>query len=181
VIFHNRFTRWLARKAERVAIRHVADRRPDFYIGGEQNPYMKRWWLLFDRNSIFTNLFNAYLHEFVRDDDDRALHDHPYWSISISLGRIFHHETARHFSYVDEIYRDENGVDVRRMVLPGSVVIRSGKFAHRMVVPQQGYFTIFITGPRFREWGFLCPNGWKSWKEFTAPDDSGMTGRGCGE
>ena len=40
-------------------------------------------------------------------------------------------------------------------------------------------WTVFITGPRVREWGFHCPQGWVHWKRFTAPGDKGSVGKGC--
>src|SRR4051795_4015193 len=55
-------------------------REPDFYIGGKVNPYLVRWWVI-PRNRFF----NVYLHKFLRDDDDRALHDHPWISLSFIL------------------------------------------------------------------------------------------------
>src|SRR5580704_9904819 len=62
-------------------LRVVAARRPpDFIIGGNEFPYMRRWWVI-PRNRIF----NIYLHHFLRSDDDRALHDHPSWNVSILL------------------------------------------------------------------------------------------------
>lgn len=43
--------------------------------------------------------------------------------------------------------------------------------------------TLFITGPRIRNWGFLCPKGWRSHTVFLAdnPDrrQNSVTGRGC--
>src|ERR1700684_1178987 len=52
---------------------------PHFVIGDPKNPYMLRWYIL-PRNP----LFNVYLHKFLRnDDDDRALHDHPWPSLSL--------------------------------------------------------------------------------------------------
>lgn len=67
----NRFVDWLIRRAER--------RGPDFVIGGHERPYLLRWRLL-PRNPVF----NVYLHQFLRSDDDRALHDHP-WLFNVSL------------------------------------------------------------------------------------------------
>lgn len=58
----------------------VFGRKPDFVIGDLSNPYLLRWWVI-PRNRFF----NVYLHKFLRDDDDRALHDHPWWSMSIIL------------------------------------------------------------------------------------------------
>lgn len=42
-------------------------------------------------------------------------------------------------------------------------------------------WTLFVTGPRIRNWGFHCPNGWVRWEAFTPPADKGSVGRGCGE
>ena len=55
-------------------------RAPDFIIGGAEDAYMLRWWVI-PRN----RWFNIYLHKILRDDDPRALHDHPWWNISIVL------------------------------------------------------------------------------------------------
>src|SRR3546814_8204117 len=45
----------------------ISLRKPDITIGGEDNPYLRRWYII-PRN----RWFNVYLHEFLRDDDDRA-------------------------------------------------------------------------------------------------------------
>jgi hypothetical protein len=55
-------------------------REPDLYIGGKDDPYLLRWYLI-PRNRFF----NVYLHKIVRSDDDRALHDHPWWWLSVML------------------------------------------------------------------------------------------------
>lgn len=69
----------------------------------------------------------------------------------------------------------------RRLVPVGSIVARSARFSHRLALAPgcASACTLFITGPRIREWGFWCPKGWRHWKEFTAPADSGNIGRGC--
>jgi len=59
-------------------------RPPDFVIGPPDDPYMRRWWLL-PRNRVL----NVYLHHVRHDDDDRALHDHPWASLSILLRLVF--------------------------------------------------------------------------------------------
>src|SRR5438309_7455387 len=53
---------------------------PDFVIGEAENPYMRRWWVV-PRNEGC----NVYLHEILRGDDDRALHDHPWDNTSMLL------------------------------------------------------------------------------------------------
>jgi hypothetical protein len=90
---------------------------------------------------------------------------------------------------------DAGGVHQRRLLKAGSIRIRwSGKFAHRVELltvadyiktqPENdrplSCWTLFITGPRYREWGFHCPDaGWIHWKRFTAADDRGAIGKGC--
>lgn len=142
-------------------------REPDFFIGGKDNPYLLRWWVI-PRNRFF----NVYLHKFLRDDDDRALHDHPWLSLSVILRGGYIEHTA---------------TEVRRREA-GSVVFRRAKHAHRIELLREGFclartvvpaWTLFITGPRIREWGFHCPRGWVHWKEFTSEVDSGNVGKGC--
>lgn len=166
----NGFTRWLATRAARWANGVSGRREPDVVIGGRKRPYLLRWWLI-PRNP----LFNIYLHVFHRDDDDRALHDHPWPSLSLSIGM----RDGLQGDGLLEIYRDRAGGEVVRAVPFGALVWRGARFAHRLAVPAPGTMTIFITGPRVRSWGFHCPNGWRHWREFTSPSDRGDVGRGC--
>lgn len=132
---------------------------PHFIVGPHDNPYLHRWYLL-PRNPIL----NIYLHRFLRDDEDRARHDHPWPSVSILLrGR-----------YVEETPKG------KRLFCAGSVVLRRSTHTHRIELPEGKHaWTLFITGPRLREWGFHCPRGWVHWREFTAPTNYGQTGKGC--
>lgn len=147
-------------------------RKPDFIIGGSEKPYMLRWWVI-PRNRFF----NIYLHKFLRDDDDRALHDHPWASCSIILKG----------SYIEHFPNDK--WKIRRR---GQVAFRRAKQAHRIELFKRvgnslyhewgeniPAWTLFITGPKVREWGFHCPKGWRHWKDFCAPENSGTVGRGC--
>lgn len=146
-------------------IARVARRLPDFVIGGPQRPYLRRWWTL-PRN----RLFNVYLHQFLRSDDDRALHDHP-WLFNASL--------ILRGSYTEETIA-AGGIRVRTVRGAGSVKLRFGPAPHRVELHEGPCWTLFITGPRVREWGFHCPDaGWVHWKRFTADDDKGAVGAGC--
>jgi hypothetical protein len=143
----------------------LADRRPpDFIIGERDAPYLLRWWLI-PRNRFF----NLYLHQFLRSDDPRALHDHPWVNCSILL---------RGF-YVEHLKRGE------RLRKEGAVVMRLGTTAHRVkLIDSTPAWSLFLTGPVTREWGFLCPQGWRHWKDFTGyreigEDGRGRIGRGC--
>lgn len=139
----------------------VGDRPPDVLVGGRVNPYLRRWWII-PRN----RLFNVYLHEFLRSDDDRALHDHPWWSLSFLLeGEFWEHGVGGRF----------------RLLSAPSVTLRSANYAHRIeLIDGARAVTLFITGPKIREWGFLCPRGWRHWAVFSQ-DYNEATGdsRGC--
>lgn len=138
----------------------LADSRPpDFIIGTPEKPYLLRWWVI-PRNPIF----NIYLHKFLRSDDDRALHDHPWFNVSIILDGWYVEITPK-------------GRFLRQQ---GHRVWRSPWAAHRVQLPAIGTaWTLFITGPRLREWYFHCPQGLRHWKEFTDPADKGQIGKGC--
>lgn len=160
-------------------LKRMLSGKPHFVIGGWDDPYMLRWYLI-PRN----RRFNLYLHKFLRDDVDEALHDHPWWFVSIILKGGY-----------DEITLDEppfRKEGVRRYA--PSVAFRRAEHRHRVVLPKRTSYaddtrreipipcwTIVLTGPVSRSWGFWCPKGFVPWKQFVAEDDNGNIGRGCGE
>src|SRR5262249_32779516 len=113
-------------------------------------------------------IFNIYLHQFIRSDDDRALHDHPWWNVSFLINGTYVEHTI-----------PAGGVNVRTQYRAGDLKFRRAKAAHRVELTDGPCWSLFITGPRLRHWGFHCPAGWRHWKEFTAPHNSGEIGRGC--
>lgn len=144
-------------------MRVMRSRPPDFIIGTTDNPYLLRWWAI-PRN----RWFNIYLHKFMRDDDDRALHDHPWLNCSIVL-------TAGYF---------EETPSGRLWRAPGTIRFRQAVARHRIELQRVNgvsipAITIFITGPRIREWGFWCPKGFIPWQRFTRSDNPGEVGPGC--
>lgn len=144
----------------------AAARAPDFVIGGQEDPYLLRWWLL-PRNPVF----NVYVHLFLRSDDDRATHDHPWANCSILLqGEYTEHTIAA------------GGVHHRQVLKAGDWKFRmSGRMAHRIELHAGSCWTLFITGPAYRTWGFHCTNRWVPWNEFVDARDAGSIGKGCGE
>lgn len=145
-------------------VRWVTRRKPDFVIGDPSRPYMRRWWVI-PRNPIF----NIYLHNILRDDDDRALHDHPWLNLSIVLAGGYFDVTA-----------DRGGHLHKKWVAPGSIKFRSPWTAHRLVAPSPAW-SLFITGPKMRVWGFFCPKGWVPWHRFVSTHNAGEVGPGCGD
>ena len=136
----------------------IMSREPDFVIGDN---YLRRWWVI-PRNPWC----NVYLHEIRKSDDDRALHDHPWDNTSLLLAG----------GYVE--HTPEGAFD--RSV--GDIVQRRAEDLHRLEVrPGGSALSLFLTGPKVREWGFECLQGWVHWQDFTSPEDSSQIGRGCGE
>lgn len=150
--------------ADRIIAR-ITRRPADFVIGGSDRPYLLRWWLI-PRNPFC----NVYLHCFLRSDDDRALHDHPWANLSILLRGQYAEHTI-----------NAGGIHTRTVHRAGQFRLRlSGSFAHRVELIDGACWTLFITGPRYRQWGFHCPErGWIHWKLFTAADSHGEIGKGC--
>lgn len=169
----------------RLIVRRAMRRAPDFYIGGRADPYLLRWYLtpysgLYrnipdDEKTLWQRFVSrlpaAYVHEFRRSDDDRALHDHPWANCSILVdGSYFEHTIAA------------GGVHQHRRRIAGDIVIRGARSAHRVEIePGTICRTLFVTAWRVRVWGFHCPKRWVPWREFVARNDRGAVGAGCGE
>jgi hypothetical protein len=142
--------------------RLAARRPPDFIIGGKETPYMLRWWVI-PRNKFF----NIYLHKFLRSDDDRAHHDHPWINLSVLLeGQYIEHSIAA------------GGVEHGVLRRAGQFKFRLPWSAHRIEIDEPCW-TLFITGPVIRTWGFHCPRGWRPWQQFVDGRDAGSIGKGC--
>lgn len=161
-----RVATWFAGVTLGWVLRVVEKRPPSFIVGSHDDPYLKRWWLI-PRNRFL----NVYLHEFHRSDDDRALHDHPWFWLSFVLdGGYTEHTIAK------------GGIHRRAWRSRGSLRMRAPWTAHRVELsPGLLCRTLFITGPYLRQWGFHCPEaGWIHWKKFTDPDSGGSrVGKGC--
>jgi quercetin dioxygenase-like cupin family protein len=136
----------------------VMARPRDYTIGDD---YMHRWWVIPRNESA-----NVYLHHILKSDDDRAMHDHPWPNTSLLLFG----------SYIEHT---PEGTFVRKA---GDVIYRPAEALHRLeVIPGERAISLFMTGPKVREWGFACEHGWVHWQDFTNEHDSSRTGRGCGE
>jgi hypothetical protein len=127
-------------------------RPPDVIIGTN---YLQRWHIL-PRNRFF----NVYLHRYEGSDDGRALHDHPWHSVSFLLkGRLIEVSPMPHGF--------QHWKHIRRFV----PVFRRATLAHRIVLLEGPAWTVFITGPRTRKWGFITPDGWMHHKQFLGGEE----------
>lgn len=161
-------------------LRRITTGQPHQIIGGADDPYMLRWYLI-PRNRAL----NVYLHKFMRDDDDRALHDHPWWFVSVILrgGYIEHTESPEGRM----VLRCRTSVfHVRSPWWRRSIGFRPAVWQHRVALPHTPdggrvpCWTLIVTGRNVRTWGFWCPGPTRRapkrfvpWREF---GDAG-----CGE
>lgn len=132
--------------------------------------YLRRWWLL-PKN----RWFNVYLHHFKGPDQGAFLHDHPYDNVSIILRgsyveeRFIYSEPA-----VVSLYRlSPHKVDfsqwdkAAKVHEAGAVIARSAASPHtiKRILSDGGVWTLFVTGPAVRVWGFYTNEGWKPWRK----------------
>lgn len=171
--------------------------KPSFIIGPLDNPYLWRWHLL-PRN----RWFNIYLHKVLRDDDDRALHDHPYDNISVVLKGGYTEVVPHGLRWTADWAHDEHVADGNMAYVaqpphdrhwrgPGSILFRKAWEPHRLELPMKGdamnwhkepSWSLFITFPRKRAWGFWCKRGWVPQTEYVRKTEHGNEiGIGCGE
>lgn len=101
-------------------------------LGNPECPYAFRWILV-----LFG--WSLRLHHWIGNDDPRAMHDHPWWFITLCLWG----------GYTDE---SEQGNDVLRI---GNIRYRPAEWKHRVILgSQKQAWTLLLTGPKVRHWGF---------------------------
>jgi hypothetical protein len=134
----------------------VMQSKPHFQIGPG---YIDRWFLV-----PRTDAGQSYLHRMMRSDDDRALHDHPWPNTSYIIAGGFIEVTPE-------------GRFERR---PGDIITRKATDRHRLELrPGEQSISLFLTGPKERDWGFWCGERFVPWREFVSGGDRGQIGRGC--
>jgi hypothetical protein len=120
--------------------------------------YMERWFII-PRNRFF----NIYFHRFFGSDAPTP-HDHPW----VSMGIILEGEYLEH---------TPKG-DFKRHT--GDVTLRLPSSLHWVEIDKPVY-TLFITGPRVRRWGFECKDKWVDFREYIDARGDNRLASGCGE
>lgn len=84
------------------------------------------------------------LHRINKSDMDRDYHDHrfDFWSMILVRG-----------------YREHTPSGTRTF-LPGQIVKHKAEDAHRLELLGGAAWTIQISGPQKRDWGFITKDGW---------------------
>ncbi len=125
------------------------------------SPYLRRLHLL-----PWNPHINVYLHRFAGSDDGRGMHDHPFDSISLCLsGLMVEHMPHNHPDRERGIAPEGDAV---RHVRPGSIRFRGAGHVHMLELVSERAITLFVTGPRVRDWGFWIDGEWIPSKELYA-------------
>lgn len=126
--------------------------KPDLIIAPDGEAYVYRWHVI-PRNQRA----NVYFHIQVADDPLRPLHDHPWDNTSVILSGGYEE------TWDPEPWLFTSPVETR-IWRKGDTVHRRAQEAHRLYLPKEFPYamTLFSTGPVIRDWGFWCPNGWRS-------------------
>lgn len=94
-------------------------------------PYVIRW-------RVETPLGSVRLHHWLGPDDDRAFHDHPWSFLTLILRG----------GYTD---KNPSGDEYLRA---GMIQFRSAEHQHTVIPDPGGAWTLVLTGPKVRSWGF---------------------------
>ena len=107
-----------------------------------QKPYLIRYYLFLKERKWFP--FNIFLHKFLQGDPDE-LHDHPWPYLTIILKGGYWEVTPK-----GRFWRG-----------PGSFRFATPKSLNRVELEKGIHaWTLFIPGPKIRDWGFIVNGKW---------------------
>lgn len=129
---NTRWRRFLFRQAGKLPCRLID-------INGQ--PYLERYHV----GTLFG--CRIYLHRFVRRDAERHVHNHPWrWALSLVLAGLYIEELATHDDPACGYQVKHRRVAWWNWISPTT--------RHRIFDVEPETWTLFITGPRFKGWGF---------------------------
>lgn len=157
---YHRFTSWLTqllvlRTSIVDAIIERAKRTPYEHLEG----YMERYWLV--KPSRWTFGCGIRVHHILRSDNDRDMHTHPWWNLSLILRGVYwevmpakkDEPGAYYGGYVN---LNEPFKMKQRKV--GDLVFRRRTARHKLMLFRGPVWTFFVTGPETRDaspWGYM--------------------------
>ena len=120
----------------------------------DAEPYLLRYYVFIKDRSYFP--FNVFLHKFLKSDPD-DVHDHPWPFITIIL-------YGGYWEYKPES-TDNNGKILKLSCKwwgAGSIRYAPSTQLHRIELDPdvKNTWTLFIPGPKQRDWGFKTDKGW---------------------
>ena len=124
----------------------------------DNEPYLERYYLFLKDRDRFP--FNVFLHKFLKSDPD-DLHDHPWPYATIILKGGYYEWTPVFNS------KEEKIGEICTWRGPGSFRTNNAKSYHRIELdPSIECWTLFMPGPKQRDWGFLVRNTWVQWEQY---------------
>jgi len=115
-------------------------------INCDHDPYLERWYI------VRSKKFSMYVHKFVRSDEDRALHDHPWNFLVIPIWRG---------------YNEYNLKGIRRVYPIFGTRYRKAEYRHRVkLINNKEAWSIFVTFNKRRMWGFWPIYGFVDYKKW---------------
>ncbi len=107
-------------------------------------PYLERYFL---GNILGITL---YLHRFVSADTEREVHDHPWaWAFALVLTGGYKEERVAHLDMMS------GWSSKMRNMFCGRINILGPSVFHRIGSAKRETYTLFVHGPRIKQWGFL--------------------------
>lgn len=130
-------------------------------VSCDRELYLQRWYL------FRSERLGVFLHHFVRSDEDRALHDHPWSFLVVPLwrGYIEHSECSmcRHPPTPTACLCPRR---VRVYPLLGTR-FRRGTYRHRVeLIDGKPSWSLFFRFREHRTWGFWLPTGFMAWNRW---------------
>jgi hypothetical protein len=127
----------------------------------DDEPYLERYYVFIkDRGEHFP--FNVFLHKFLKSDND-DLHDHPWPFATLIL-------KGGYYEWTPQFGADGKKIgEIARWCGPGSFRMAKANSYHRIELdPEVECWTLFMPGPKQRDWGFLVKNKWVQWEQYLA-------------
>jgi hypothetical protein len=120
--------------------------------------YLTRYYLFLKERTKCP--FNIFLHRFHKSDDE-VFHDHP-WPFATLILQGGYWEWRPQFNQ-----QGEKIGEVAKWCGPGSFRTAKATTYHRIELdPAVTCWTLFMPGPKQRDWGFLVRNVWVQWEQY---------------
>lgn len=145
----------------------------------DHDPYLLRWYV------VRTKRVGIFIHKFVRSDEDRALHDHPWSFLVIPLWGGYIEHSDRPLTQDEVLFVAERAKEhklsneriaellafrpavVRRIWPIISTRYRDTTYRHRVeLINERPSWSLFIRFTKLREWGFWAKEGFIQWNKW---------------
>jgi hypothetical protein len=121
-------------------------------------PYLERYYVFLQDRDRFP--FNVFVHKFLKSDPD-DVHDHPWPYFTIILRGGYWEWTPQFDSQGQKVG------EIARWCGAGSFRLARATSYHRIELdPDVECWTLFMPGPKQRDWGFLSKGTWIQWQQY---------------